>query len=184
MSGYPELSSAPLHVLVSAAGHRRLEAQRMEASDQVLPLDWTSGRHSGNFADLDAVAVNVRNRWIGNVEQHLSLQHALQLFPASFQGLGIRPDAWDGRNVPIERPVILDNLVAGPAHGCWDIRSEHGSIISLTPPRLGDHACEPLWRLAGSAAMSRYEAPISCNTTWGRANLSMNWLMRRQPMVQ
>jgi hypothetical protein len=86
--------------------------------------------------------------------------------------------------VPIERPVILDNLVAGLAHGCWDIRSEHGSIISLTPPRLGDHACEPLWRLAGSAAMSRYEAPISCNTTWGRANLSMNWLMRRQPMVQ
>ena len=34
-----ELSSAPLHVLVIAARHGRLEAQRTEAGDQVLPLD-------------------------------------------------------------------------------------------------------------------------------------------------
>ena len=116
---------------------RRLEAQRTEASDQVLPFDWTNGRHSSDFADLKALAVNVRNRGvIGNAEEHPSLQHALQLLPAGFEGLGIRPDARDGRNVAIERPVILDNLVAGLAHGRSDIRSEHASIISLTLPRL------------------------------------------------
>ena len=88
---------------------------------------------SGDFADLDAVAVDVRNRGvIGNADQYLSLQHAFQLFPASLQCLGIRPDARDGRDVAIKRSVILDNLVASLAHGCPDIRGEHGSIISLT----------------------------------------------------
>jgi hypothetical protein len=80
--------------LVIASGYRRLEAQRTEASDQVLPFDWTNGRHSSDFADFKVLAVNVRNRGvIGNAEQYPSLQHAFQLFPASFQGLGIRPDA-------------------------------------------------------------------------------------------
>ena len=51
-------------------------------------------------------------------------QGALQLFPASFQGFGIRPDARDRGNIAIERPVILDDPVAGPTHGCPDIRSE------------------------------------------------------------
>jgi hypothetical protein len=60
----------------------------------------------------------------------------LPLLPAGFEGLGIRPDARDGRNVTIERPVICYNLVAGLAHGCPNIRSEHASIISLTLPRL------------------------------------------------
>src|ERR1035437_9572329 len=134
---YPKLSSAPLHVLVISAGHRRLEAQRTEVSDQVLPFDWTNGRHSSDFADLKALAVNVRNRGvIGNAEQHPSLEHTFQLFPAGFEGLGIRPDARDGRNVAIERPVILDNLVAGLAHDRAEIRSEHASTISLTLPRL------------------------------------------------
>jgi hypothetical protein len=45
---------------------------------------------------------------IGNAEEPPSLQHALPLLPAGFEGLGIRPDAGDGRNVAIERPVILD----------------------------------------------------------------------------
>jgi hypothetical protein len=45
---------------------------------------------------------------IGNAEEPPSLQHALPLLPAGFEGLGIRPDARDGRNVAIERPVILD----------------------------------------------------------------------------
>src|ERR1035437_511332 len=125
----PKFSSAPLHVLVIASGYRRLEAQRTEASDQVLPFDWTNGRHSSDFADLKALAVNVRNRGvIGNAEEHPSLQYALQLLPAGFEGLGIRPDARDGRNVAIERPVILDNLVAGLAHGRPNIRSEHASL--------------------------------------------------------
>src|ERR1017187_10046402 len=125
----PKFSSAPLHVLVIASGYRRLEAQRTEASDQVLPFDWTNGRHSSDFADLKALAVNVRNRGvIGNAEEHPSLQHTLQLLPAGFEGLGICPDARDGRNVAIERPVILYNLVAGLAHGRPDIRSEHASV--------------------------------------------------------
>jgi hypothetical protein len=65
----PELSSASLHVLVIAAGHRRLEAQCAEASDQVPSLDWTNGRHSSDFADFEAVAVNDWNRGvIGNAE--------------------------------------------------------------------------------------------------------------------
>src|ERR1035438_8386092 len=43
---------------------------------------------SGDFADLDAVAVDVRNRGvIGNADQYPSLQHAFQLFPASLQCL-------------------------------------------------------------------------------------------------
>ena len=37
---YPKPSSAPLHVLVIAAGYRRLGALSTEASDQFLPLDW------------------------------------------------------------------------------------------------------------------------------------------------
>src|ERR1035437_7766335 len=114
----PKFSSAPLHVLVIASGYRRLEAQRTEVSDQVPPLDGTNGGHSGDLADLEAVAVDVGNRGvIGDAEHHPSLQHALQLFPASLQCLGIRPDARDGRNGAIERPVIFYNLVAGMAHG-------------------------------------------------------------------
>ena len=96
------------------------------------------GAYSGglyfNFPDLQAIAVDIRNRGvIGNADQHPSLEHALQLFTASLQGLGIRPDARDGRNLAIERAVILDHLVASLAHGCPDIRSEHKSIISLAP---------------------------------------------------
>src|ERR1035437_9154877 len=122
-------SACPTLEGCAPASRRRLEAQRTEASDQVLPFDWTNGRHSSDFADLKALAVNVRNRGvIGNAEEHPSLQHALQLLPAGFEGLGIRPDARDGRNVAIERPVILDNLVAGMAHGRPDIRSEHASL--------------------------------------------------------
>ena len=75
----PKLSSAPLHVLVIASGYRRLEAQRTEAGDQVLPFDWTNGRHSSDFADLKALAVNVRNRGvIGNAEEHPSLHSSRQ----------------------------------------------------------------------------------------------------------
>ena len=71
---YPEPSSAPLHVLVIAAGHRRLEPQRTEKSDKVLGFDWTDRRHSGDFADLDAMAVDVWNRGvIGDAEQYPSL---------------------------------------------------------------------------------------------------------------
>ena len=49
---------------------------------------------------------------IGDAEQRPSLQHALQLFPASLQGVGIRPDARDRGNGAIERSVILEDLVA------------------------------------------------------------------------
>ena len=35
-----------------------------------------------------------------------------------FQGFGIRQDARDRGNLAIERPVILDDLVAGLTHGC------------------------------------------------------------------
>jgi hypothetical protein len=56
----------------------------------------TDGRNSSDVADFEAVAVNVWNRGvIGNADRHPSLQDALQLLPASFQGLGIRPDARD-----------------------------------------------------------------------------------------
>jgi hypothetical protein len=65
---------------------------------------------------------------IGNAHQHPSLQHARQFYPARLQGPGIRPDARDGRNVAVERPVILDNLVAGLAHGCPDLRRQHASV--------------------------------------------------------
>ena len=66
---------------------RRLEAQRTEASDQVLPFDWSNGRHSSDFADLKALAVNVRNRGvIGNAEEHPSLQHAPPTPPGRLRG--------------------------------------------------------------------------------------------------
>jgi hypothetical protein len=42
----------------------------------------------------------------------------------------------------VERPVILDDLVAGLTHGCPDIRTEHGSII----PRL----MQPAWGVPSS----------------------------------
>ena len=114
---YPELSSAPLHLLVVASGHGRLEAQRAKASDQVLALDWTNRGHSGDFANLDAVAAEVRNRGaIGNADQHPSLQDALQLIPASFQGFGICPDARDRWDMAIVRPVILDSSGPSPVH--------------------------------------------------------------------
>jgi hypothetical protein len=54
---------------------------------------------------------------IGNADEHPSVQDALQLFPASFRGFGIRPDARNRRNIAIERPVILDDFVAGLTHG-------------------------------------------------------------------
>ena len=75
---YLKLYSAPLHILVITAGYRRLEAQRTQASDQILPLDCTNRRHSGDFADLQADAIDVRNRGvIVNAEQHPSLKYAL-----------------------------------------------------------------------------------------------------------
>src|ERR1017187_10380385 len=126
----PKLYTAAFHVLVIATGYRRLEAQCTQASDQVPALDRTNGRHSSDFADFEAVAVNLRNRRvIGDAEEYPSLQHALQLFPASLEGPGIRPDARDRRDIAIERSVILDDFVPGLMHGCPDIRSEHGSII-------------------------------------------------------
>src|ERR1035441_1451465 len=53
---------------------RRLEAQRTEASDQVLPFDWSNGRHSSDFADLNALAVNVRNRGVIEIGRASSWQ--------------------------------------------------------------------------------------------------------------
>jgi hypothetical protein len=49
---------------VIATRHRGLEAQCTEAGDQVPTLDWTNGRHSSDFADFEAVAVNVGNRGV------------------------------------------------------------------------------------------------------------------------
>jgi len=64
---------------------------------------------SSDVANSKAVAVNVRKRGvIGNAEQHPSLQDDLQLFPAGFQRLGIRPDGRDRGDMAIERPVIPD----------------------------------------------------------------------------
>ena len=60
----PKLPSAPLHVLVIAAGHRRIKAQLSQAGDQVLPLDRTDVGHLGDFADLEAVAVDIWNRGV------------------------------------------------------------------------------------------------------------------------
>jgi hypothetical protein len=86
---------------------RRTQGARSPAhggkrSGLVLPLEWTNGGHSSDFADLKAVAVDIGTRGvIGNTEQDPSLQHTFQLFPASLQGLGIRPDARDGGNVAI-----------------------------------------------------------------------------------
>jgi hypothetical protein len=85
-------------------GVERFERMCMNRLAEIVVTD---GRNSSNVADFEAVAVNVRNRGvIGNADQHPSLQDALQLLPASFRGFGIRPDARDGGNVAIERPVI------------------------------------------------------------------------------
>jgi hypothetical protein len=75
-------------------------------------LETASGGQSGHFADLDAVAVHIRNRGvIGNAERRPPLQHALWLFPARLQRRAIRPvmPTWtqmarsNGANV-VERP--------------------------------------------------------------------------------
>ena len=59
-----------------------------------------------------------------------------------FQGFGICPDARDRGNLAIERPVILDDLVAGLTHGCsgatlglrnrWHYRTTHRCLTQST----------------------------------------------------
>ena len=74
-------------------GVERFERMCMNRLAEIVVTD---GRNSSDVADFEAVAVNVWNRGvIGNADRHPSLQDALQLLPASFQGLGIRPDARD-----------------------------------------------------------------------------------------
>ena len=128
-----------------AAGHRRLKAQNAQVCNRLPTLDGTDGGHSSDFADFDAVTVNVRNRGvIGDAQKHPTFQNALQFFPAALHGLGIGPGAGNGRYFALERTIVLDNFVPGLAHGRPNIRSEHRPIIplrlvreaaSLMPPR-------------------------------------------------
>ena len=102
----------------------------------------TYDRHSSNVADFEAVAVNVRNRGvIGNADQHPSFQDTLQLFPASFQGFGIRPDARDRRNIAIERPVILDDFVAAGVNAWHGIQPPIGMDFSRLKEKCAGRLC-------------------------------------------
>jgi len=74
----PQFSATSPHVLVIAAGYRRVKAQSAEIGNQLSPFDRTKGRHSGDFTDFDAIAINLRNRGvIGDAEEQPSFQHAL-----------------------------------------------------------------------------------------------------------
>src|SRR5262249_26677392 len=60
------------------------------------------------------------------------LEDLLQLFAASFQRLCGGPDAGAFGNVAVERPLVLDHLVASKPHRCLDVSREHYFILAVT----------------------------------------------------
>lgn len=65
-----QLSAAPFHVLVVSSRNGRFEAEGAKVRDQIFPFDRTNGRHLGDFADLETIAVDFQDRRvIGNANQ-------------------------------------------------------------------------------------------------------------------